>query len=202
MTKELEEFSKSFVPGDTMAACTWYWDVTPEFVDQPFDKLVTEGLVPWGTQLDLDTQDLKLVELRLASARLKWHMDVEEMFYVGDNHVEPEWRFGLLRHPVGVYSVFEDSTGDSTLVSPSLFGELIISGNLKDEQPCKWLTLPEVDKSRFSYCRTKLLFRLCWPKLYRFEKQEKGYLPIQPTDTSSKDTIVYLLGGIAPLKFK
>lgn len=149
--KELEEFTKSFVPGDTMASCIWHRDIVPEFVEGDMK------LLPWGKEAEF-TDDAKLYAQRLYVLRLAWHMDVEEMFYIGDVNF-PGRPLGLLN------GGFEDASGDVTLVDPLTFADIALTDNYKGERPCKWLTLPTVNKPRFSYRQENLRFRLRWPKL-------------------------------------
>lgn len=145
-----------------MAAVTWSRDVDPMFVsiDDP-------DLIKWGTTVPENP-----TEQQLLAIRLKWYMDVDEMFYIGNESIPVT---GLLNTPR-----FEQLGRGSVLVEPVEFGAVTMNGTLaKNERPCKWLQM--FSNKRFVYDRSKLLFKLCWPVL-----------------TQTKDGSAYI-GGIAPL---
>lgn len=141
MNAALAEFDKSFTPEHKMAATTWHRDV--DF------KPITSGGPLWATEVSSDP-----TSQQLEAIRLKWEMDVDEMFYVGDNALKVK---GLLNGEFG------DRDGKDVLMAPYEFGTAAIAETLKGELPCKWLTL--VGASRFTYSKSKLLFKLCWPQL-------------------------------------
>ena len=111
--------------------------------------LGTEGLLPWAMAIPAD-----LSENYLMALKLKWLMDVDEMFYVGDESVPVK---GLIN---GGY----ESGGkapDTVLVTPIAFAKAAIAGESAGH-PCKWLQL--VNEERFEYCRASVIFKLAWPQ--------------------------------------
>ncbi len=168
MNKLLEDFVKSFTSDSKFVAVTWWRDV--DFV--PIDPLEgNPGMIPWGMEVSAEPTYQQLVAIRL-----KWNMDVDEMFYMGDG-LSP----GLLNG-----EGFGNPAGDSVLIEPIAFGRSCVTETRgRNDVPCKWLQL--VDKERFSYDRSKLLFKLAWPRL--------------AAHVSSDGFRIYY-GGMTPLSLK
>jgi hypothetical protein len=162
----LEDFDKTFNKDHKLAAVTWHRDVDAEFVDGPNADLLT-----WAMVVPAEP-----TEQRLAALALKWHMDVDEMFYVGEEHMGE----GVLPAKGLLNGGFGDRAGTSVLVDPSNFAKLAIAKKLSGELPCKWLQMVGAD--RFTYDRAKLLFKLRWPRLAKIDGSMLAYV-----------------GGVAPL---
>lgn len=166
MSQLLEDFKKEFIPGHTSAAVTWHRDV--DFTPVPMDD---PSLIKWAAALSLERTGT--LEQRLAAVALKWHMDVEEIFYMGDDSIPCP---GLLNWGQG-------ETGSTVLVAPVVFGRDCVNGTLaKNELPCKWVSF--FGGRKIAYDREKLLFKLCWPTL------------------QTVNGIQAFVGGIAPLALK
>jgi hypothetical protein len=138
----LDNFKEEFTFAKLPAAVTWGRDVVPVFAEAE-----DAGAIPWAIAVPKNPTEQMLFALAL-----KWAMDVDEFFYLGDLDHEIK---GLLNGD------FED--GPNVLLTPELFGNVVVRGDLKGELPCKWLM--HTKHSRFSYAKDKLLFRVCWPTL-------------------------------------
>lgn len=161
----IAEFAEKFAAEKCMVATTWWRDV--EFIPVSYDE---PGLIPWATELPKE-----VTEQSLKGIQLKWQMDVDEMFYVGDVSLAVP---GLLNTPL-----FQDLGNKRVLLQPMTFGRKAIAGTIAgNEQPCKWLELTGVE--RFAYDPSRLLFKLAWPEL-----------------TTVKGVQTYV-GGIVPLALK
>jgi hypothetical protein len=158
MNALLEAFEKEFVPGIAGVSTTWRrdydWKAADAISHDELSERMMNGprILPWGKEVRL-TGSPKDISQRLAVLKLNWDMDVDETFYVGDEQLQMS---GLLNGD------FEVSNGDTTLLAPLTFAGLALRGDLEENMfPCKWLEL--VGKERFTYDRTRLQFRLCWP---------------------------------------
>jgi hypothetical protein len=180
MNQLLEEFEKSFTLRLGSVCTTWQRDVDAKLV-----SFYDPDLIKWGKEVILKSDEDD--KQRLEALRLAWFMEVEEMFYIGDNGL-------LIPSPGLLNGGFEDPMGKSILVDPMTFGSLAVAKTLGIEKPCKWLMLEDPSKpydpdtnhsnrTRFTYNRDKLLFKLCWP--VRVSSVESGRFTY--------------VGGIAPL---
>jgi hypothetical protein len=129
MDETLREFDAKFQTRPSLSGVTYWRDVMPEYVDR------LDGLLQWGMRVPVNKRGSYLDAIAI-----KWGMDVDEMFYLGDKDVTPPYP-GLLTD-----QKFADDSGNQSL-----------------SLPCKWLIA--VGKKQFVYNKEKLLFRIRWPKL-------------------------------------
>jgi hypothetical protein len=164
MDAVLEKFIKEFTPERKSVAVTWHRDVdfTPVALDDP-------DLLKWAITVPSSTP----FEQQLLGIELKWNMDVDETFYMGDDSIPCP---GLLNMGPG-------EVGDTVLVTPFVFGrDCMNDTRAANEFPCKWVSY--FGGRKIAYYREKLLFKLCWPT----------YQVVNGLEC--------FVGGIAPLKMK
>lgn len=142
----IQKFEQDFTASKCRAlvAVTFYRDVDAVEVASDDPDVIT-----WAMAVPDDPDDQKLEALAL-----KWLMDVDEMFYVGD---ETSSAKGLLN---GGYKP-NGAPPDTVLVEPVAFAHAAVAGNVVSK-PCKWLQI--VDKKRFEYTRSRVKFKLAWPR--------------------------------------
>lgn len=168
----IAEFEKEFVAEKHMASTTWWRDVDYEITDD----YAFPGLLPWGMVVPK-----KPTSQLLNAIKLKWSMDVDETFYLGDVTVV------TVAAPLGVKGLLNGEFGNrgsnQILLDPTTFANKAVNGTLiPDSRPCKWLSM--VGAKQFTYDREKLSFKLLWPKLMIV------------------GGVLAFAGGIAPLAWK
>jgi hypothetical protein len=168
----LKELDAKLRAREIPAAVTWRRDVDPVYVESTSND---DGLLAWGMAVDPATWDTQRTE----ALNLKWNMDVEEMFYVGD--IGMTGHAGLLNQPAWNERA-KFAYPDNILMEPMAFRYACVAGTQGAAKPVKWLQV--VKKTEFRYQRSRLQFKLAWPGLLFMP--QSGWVAA---------------GGIAPLKF-